>query len=108
MEPRSWLGEVHSRNVNEEPRSDVICSGTSNLEIQVEGKAAAQEEDVASCMGTASGQRVERSMKVKMYLLPSEGGRGLNVDMNVGESSLGLWESADRGFVVAMNFGGLA
>ena len=54
--------------MNQEPRSDVMCSGTPNLETHEERKAAAQEVDVTSTMGTASGQRVERSTMVKWYL----------------------------------------
>ena len=45
--------------MNNEPLSDVMCSGMPNLEIQAENKAAAQEEDKASGIGMVSGQRVE-------------------------------------------------
>ena len=65
--------------MNEEPRSEVMCSGMPNLETQAERKAAAHEEDIASTMGTASGQRVERSTMVKRYLWPLEKGRGLTM-----------------------------
>ena len=36
----------------------------------------AQEAAEESTKGTASGQRVERSMIVNRYLWPSDGGRG--------------------------------
>ena len=62
--------------MNEEPRSEVMCLGTPNPETHAERKAAAHEDDVASTMGTASGQRVEQSTMVKKCLWPSEGGRG--------------------------------
>ena len=62
------MRDVHSRNVKEEPRSEVMCSGTPNLETHVERKAMEQEAAEESTKGTASGQRVERSMIVNRYL----------------------------------------
>ena len=62
------MRDIHSREVKEEPRSDVMCSGMPNLETHAERKAAAQEEAEESTKGTASGQRVEQSMIMKRYL----------------------------------------
>ena len=62
--------------MKEEPRSEVMCSGTPNLETHSERKAAAQNAAEESTRGTASFQRGERSTIVKRYLLPSDGGRG--------------------------------
>ena len=59
---------VHSRDVKEEPRSEVMCSGKTNLETHAERKAVAQEAAEESTKGIASGQRVERSMIVNRYL----------------------------------------
>ena len=61
------MRDVHSRDVKEEPRSEVICSGTPNLETHAERKAVAQEAAEESTKGTTSGQRVERSMIVNRY-----------------------------------------
>ena len=62
------MRNVHSREVKEEPRSDVMCSGTPNLETHAERKAAAQEVAEELTKGTTSGQQVERSTIVKRYL----------------------------------------
>ena len=62
--------------MKEEPLSEVMCSGTLNLETHSDGKAVAQEAAEESTKGTASGQRVEQSMIVNRYLWPSDGGRG--------------------------------
>ena len=70
------MRDVHSRDVKEEPRSEVMCPGTPNLETHAERKAVAQEAVEESTKGTASGQRVERSMIVNRYLWPSDWGRG--------------------------------
>ena len=56
---------VEGGEVNEEPQPDIMCSGTPNLETHAERKAAVQEEDVASTMETASGQRIERLTEVE-------------------------------------------
>ena len=49
------MRDVQRRDVNEEPRSDVVSSGMPNLETHAKRNVAFQEEDVASTMGTASG-----------------------------------------------------
>ena len=49
------MRDVHSRDVKEEPRSEVMCSGTPNLETHAERKAVAQEAAEKSTKGTASG-----------------------------------------------------
>ena len=62
------MRDIHSREVKEESRSDVVGSGTPNLEAHAERKAAVQEAAEKSTKGTASGQRVERLTIVKRYL----------------------------------------
>ena len=54
--------------MNKEPRSEVMCSGTPNLETHAERKAVAQEAAEESTKGTASDQCVERSMIVNRNL----------------------------------------
>ena len=70
------MRDVHSNDVKEVPLSEVMSSGTLNLETHAERKAVAQEAAEESTKGTASSQRVERSMIVNSYLWPSDGGRG--------------------------------
>ena len=55
---------VQRCDVKEVPRSEVMCSGRSNLEIQLERRAAAQEAVVISVIGTVSGHLVDRSIIV--------------------------------------------
>ena len=62
--PRHLANSLHKAEVNTEPLSEVIFSGRPNLDIQAAMRADAQESEEASIMGTASGQRVERSMMV--------------------------------------------
>ena len=68
MDPKSLLRDAQSSEVNEEPRSDVMCRGTPNLETHAERKAVAQDVAEESTKGTASGQWVEQSTIVKRYL----------------------------------------
>ena len=70
------MRDVHSSDVKEEPLSEVMCSGTPNLETHADRKAVAQEAAEESTKDTASGQRVERSMIANRYLWPSDWGRG--------------------------------
>ena len=63
--PSSHPSCVQSCDVKEVPRSEVMCSGMPNLEIQPESRAAVQEAVVVSGIGTASGHLVDRSMMVK-------------------------------------------
>ena len=70
------MREVQRLEVKEGPLSEVMCKGTPNLETQEDNRAEAQAEVVADFIGTASGQRVERSTMVKRYLKSSEEGRG--------------------------------
>ena len=62
------MRDVHSREVKEEPRSEVMCSGTPNLETHAERKAVAQDAAEELTKGKVSGQRVEQSTIVKRYL----------------------------------------
>ena len=62
------MRDVDSREVKEEPRSEVMCSGTPNLETHAERKAEAQDAAEESTKGTASAQRVERSTILNTYL----------------------------------------
>ena len=75
------MREAQRRDVNEEPRSEVMCSGTPNLETYAERKAAAYEEGIAST---------------------------IDVDMDMGESVIRLGKCANPEFNVAMDFGILA
>ena len=68
--------DAHKLEVKEGPLSEVICKGTPNREIHDERRADAQSVAVAVFIGTASGQRVERSTIVKRYLKSSDEGRG--------------------------------
>ena len=70
------MRDVHSSDVKEEPLSEVVCSGTPNLETHADRKAVAQDAAEESTKGTASAQHVEQSMIVNRYLWPSDGGRG--------------------------------
>ena len=51
----------HSSAVNVDPRSEVMCSGTLNLAFHEQSGALAHDAEVASSIGVASGQRVDRS-----------------------------------------------
>ena len=62
------MRDVHSKEVKEELRSEVMCSGTPNLETHAERKATAQDAAEESTKDTASGQRVEQSTIVNRYL----------------------------------------
>ena len=70
------INEDHKLEVKDEPRSEVICKGTPNLEIQAFNRASAQASAVATFIGTASGHLVDRSTMVKMYLQSADEGRG--------------------------------
>ena len=87
------MRDVHSSDVKEEPLSEVMCSGTPNLETHADRKAMAQEAAEESTKATASGQRVVRSMIVNRYLWPSDGGKRVNVD--VSKVAFGLREGSD-------------
>ena len=56
--------------VNCVPLSEVMVWGIPNLEIQAEQRASAHAEAVVEDKGTASAQRVVRSMIVKMCVNP--------------------------------------
>ena len=58
------------------PRFVVIIWSTPNRAIQWVTKAWITDSAVMVEMGIASGQRVNRSMQVKMYGQPFEGGKG--------------------------------
>ena len=57
----SFVKDDHREEVKEDPRSEVRCRGTPNLEIHWETRAAAQASAVADFIGTASGQWVDLS-----------------------------------------------
>ena len=56
------MRDVHSREVKEEPWSEMMCSGMPNLEIHVERKTVTQDAAEESTKGTASGQRVRSTI----------------------------------------------
>ena len=62
--PRRFANSFHRAEENTEPLSEVMFSGRPNLDNHAVMRADAQESEEASVMGTASGQRVERSMMV--------------------------------------------
>ena len=66
----------HKDEVNCGPRSDVISAGTPNREIHPRMRAFVQVGVFASGRGMASGHRVNRSIMVKRYVIPSLGGSG--------------------------------
>lgn len=66
----------HSSEVKLAPLSGVTCSGRLKQAIQEPRSAWAQDLVVGSFMDVASDQRVEHTLMVKIYLLPSDGGRG--------------------------------
>ena len=60
----------HRFAVKDAPRSDVTTLGRPKSANQWWAKAEANEEDVASFMGTACRNLVVRQMAVRMYLKP--------------------------------------
>ena len=74
--PNNCMSERHKAEVKTDPRSVVTVSGAPKREIQVSKNALQQSVAEADSMGAASGQRVERSIIVKMYRQPSEEGKG--------------------------------
>jgi hypothetical protein len=73
---RRWVRWDQMEEVNWEPRSEVRIWGRPKREIQWEQRASAQAEAVVEERGMASAQRVVQSMRVRMCVLPCEGGRG--------------------------------
>ena len=67
---------THRAEVNCVPRSLVMVSGTPKRQIHPINKAWAQSAAVMAATGMASGHLEVRSMTVKMYVIPREGGRG--------------------------------
>lgn len=74
--PNVLVSSLNSCEVNCRPRSDVILAGTPNFVIHPDMRAFAHETAVISGIGMASGHRVYRSMIVKRYAIPSDGGSG--------------------------------
>lgn len=63
--PRTLLSSAQRALVNCGPRSEVMSSGTPNLDIQPRMSALEQEVVNALGIGMASGQRVYLSTMVK-------------------------------------------
>ena len=74
--PSRLASSVQRAEVNTEPLSEVMFSGRPNLDIHASMSAETQEAVDASAIGTASGHLVDLSIVVKMYLHPSDVGRG--------------------------------
>ena len=68
-------------DVNWVPQSEVMVSGTPKQVIQVVMRADAQSGAVVEVRGAASGQRVVRSMMVRMWVCPWDEGRGPTMSM---------------------------
>ena len=66
----------HKAEVNWVPLSLVITAGTPNLEIHPWNMAVAHSAAEIPTSGTASGQRVDLSIKVRRYVNPPDRGRG--------------------------------
>ena len=89
----SFVREDHNVEVKDDPLSDVMWSGTPNLDIQEDRRAVAQASAVADFIGMASGHRVERSITVSMYLWSSAGGRDLTTSTWIWEKRRsGIWK----------------
>ena len=73
---RSWQRAAHTDEVNWGPRSEVIAAGTPKRATQWWSRAEAQAAADVEVRGTASGQRVVRSMMVSRYVKPLDIGRG--------------------------------
>ena len=95
------MRDVHSRDVKEELRSEVMWSGAPNLETHAERKAVAQEVVEESTKGTASGQRVERCEQVSVGF--RRGKRADDVDVDVCKTAFGLRERSDTQFSMSMD-----
>ena len=74
--PRRFANDAHIEDVNTDPRSDVMISGRPNLAIQLFNRAETHASVEAFDIGTASGHLVDLSMIVKIYLFPSDWGKG--------------------------------
>ena len=63
------------------PRSVVTVEGTPNRETRVWTKARATVTAVESAMGNASGHLVKRSMQVRRYTHPLDGGKSPTISI---------------------------
>ncbi len=88
------------------PLSEDMSRGTPNLATQWATNAWAQLAADVLPSEMASSHREERSITVRRWVYPFEGGRGLNVD--VIESAQRDLELLQRGSDVRLNFGSLA
>ena len=70
--PNKSQSEDQRKDMNWEPRSEVMVVGTLNLKIHPENKAWAQLVAEMVERGIASGQRVVRLITVRRYLKPAE------------------------------------
>ena len=73
--------------------SEVMRLGRPNLVIQWVMRTATHDSVVASVIGIASGQDVERSVAVKRFLNPTKGGRDSTMlTWMCTKQRLGFWE----------------
>ena len=74
--PNIAVMHLNNSDWNCEPRSVVTVDGAPKVDTQRLIKARATVSAVISGIGIASGQRVNRSMHVRRYLLLLDTGRG--------------------------------
>ena len=100
--PRRLVIAFQMSDVNWDPRSEVILFGTPKRATQFWLKALATVMVSMSLIGTASGQRVNRSMIVSRYL--GFGKRANQVYVDMFEALGGRCEGLERCLDVGLDF----